>query len=42
MKITTTVTTTLLMTILIHLVAVNAVFNSLYTVNAVNAVYKKE
>ena len=30
------------MTILIYLVAANAVFNPLYTINAVNAVYEEE
>ena len=30
------------MTILMHLVATNAVFNPLYTVNAANAIYKEE
>ena len=30
------------MTILMHLVATNIVFNPLYTVNAANAVYKEE
>ena len=30
------------MTILIYLVATNAVSNSLHTINAANAVYKKE
>ena len=30
------------MTILIYLIAANAVSNPLYTVNAVNAIYKEE
>ena len=41
-KVTTTVTTMPLIIILMHSVAANAVFNPLYTVNAANAVYKKE
>ena len=36
------VTTMALMTILIYLTAANAVFNSLYTINAINTVYKEE
>ena len=31
-----------LITILIYLTATNVVFNPLYTINAANAVYKKE
>ena len=42
MKVTTTVTTMPLMTILIYLVAANAVSNPPRTVNAVNTVYKEE
>ena len=41
-KTTTIATTTLLITILIYLVAINAVSNPLHTVNAANAVYKEE
>jgi hypothetical protein len=41
-KVTTTVTTTPLITILMYLAAANAVSNPLYTVNAANAVYKEE
>ena len=41
-KVTITATTILLMTILIHSAAANAVFNPLYTVNTANAVYKEE
>ena len=41
-KATTIVTIMPLITILMHSVAINAVFNPLYTVNAVNAVYKEE
>ena len=41
-KATTIVTTTLLITILMYLVAINAVSNPLYTINAANAVYKEE
>ena len=36
------VTIMLLITILMHLVAANTVFNPLYTVNAANAIYKEE
>ena len=42
MKVTTIVTTMLLITILMYSVATNAVSNPLYTVNAANAVYKEE
>ena len=35
-------TTTLLITILIYLIAANAVSNPLYTVNAANTVYEEE
>ena len=42
MKVTTIATTMPPMIILIYLVAVNAVFNLLYTVNIANAVYKEE
>jgi hypothetical protein len=41
MKVTTTATTTPPITILIYLVAANAVSNLLYT-DAANAVYKEE
>ena len=41
-KVTTIATIMPLMTILIHSVAVNMVSNSLYIVNAANAVYKEE
>ena len=41
-KTTTIATTTPLITILIYLVAINAVSNPLHTVNAANAVYKEE
>ena len=42
MKVTTTATTTPLMTNPMHSAATNAVSNPLYTVNAVNAIYKEE
>ena len=42
MKATTIATTMPLMTIPMHLVAINAVSNPLYTVNAVNAIYEEE
>ena len=42
MKVTTTATTMPLMTIPMHLVAANAVSNSLCIVNAANAVYEEE
>ena len=42
MKVTTTATTMPLITIPMHLAAVNAVSNPLYTINAANAVYKEE
>ena len=42
MKTTITATITPLIIILMHLAAVNAVSNPLYTVNAANAVYKEE
>lgn len=41
-KVITIATTTPLMTILIYLVAANAVSNPLYTINAANTVYKEE
>ena len=41
-KVITTATTMPPITILMHLVAANAVSNSLYTVNAANAIYKEE
>ena len=41
-KATTIAITTLLMIILIYLIAANVVSNPLYTVNAVNAIYKEE
>ena len=41
-KATTIATIMPLMTILMHSVAVNAVSNPLYTVNAANTVYKEE
>ena len=41
-KVTTTAITIPLITILMHLVAINTVSNPLYTVNAANTVYKEE
>ena len=41
-KVITIVTTMPLITILMHSVATNAVSNPLHTINAANAVYKKE
>ena len=41
-KVTIIPITMPLITILMHLAAINAVFNSLYTVNVANAIYKKE
>ena len=42
MKVITIVTITPLMIIPMYLIAANVVFNSLYTVNTANTVYKEE